>query len=323
MLYTDYEQTIKDEYASFLADHGLNGPEELNEALLKDPEHIIEICEKRHEDKILKIADTIASSGRRTVFISGPSSSGKTTFANRLESILDSRGTETLTVSMDDYYLSNEEMPLNMFGQPDFEAFDSIDHARLNSDIARLHRGEEVSLPGFDFETHKKIPHARTEHLEKNGILVVEGIHGLNPAVGTDIPRDECFRVFCCAVNAYSLNGINSSNTRLMRRMIRDFYHRNADYALTFRLWDGVEMGSRQNIYPFAPEADEWFNSACAYEYALYRKHLNRILPDDPEGMEYSEGVKRLRSLIADFADLDDSLVPEQSVLQEFLERQD
>lgn len=321
MLYTEYEQIIKEEYADFLSSNGLNGPGELNEAIVKEPERVISVCEERHTDKIRRIADTIVSSGRRTVFISGPSSSGKTTFASRLESLLEAKGRQTVTVSMDDYYLENEKMPLNMFGRPDFEAFDSIDHERLNLDIASLHRGEKTALPGFDFVTHERLPNARTEQLDGNGILVVEGIHGLNPSVGTGIPGEESFRVFCCAVNAYSLNGINSSNTRLMRRMVRDFYHRAADYALTFRLWDGVEMGSRQNIYPYAPNADSWFNSACAYEYSLYRKHLDRILPKDPEGMEYAEGVKRLRSLIADFTDLDDALVPEGSVLQEFLER--
>lgn len=318
MLYADLERTMIEEYRQFLSACGLLGREAMNEMAQKDPKGLVELCEKRQQRKIELIASRTAESGKTLVLISGPSSSGKTTFARRLERELAMRGKRIITVNMDDYYLDSEDMPLNREGGPDFEAFESLDHARLSEDIEGILRGEEVTLPGFDFINHVRTDSLRTVKRQEDEIVLVEGIHALNPALAPGA-QDDAMRIFISAVSSYSLNGVNSSNTRLLRRMIRDYYHRGADYVRTLQMWVEVEMGSRRNIYPYAGNCDMWFNSSCAYEYCLYGEHLDKILPENTRGAAYRLGIKRIRSIINGYTRMSSKYVPDTSVLNEFI----
>lgn len=318
MIYADLEKIMIDEYRQFLEACGLLGRDAMNTMARTDPKGLVELCEKRQQRKIEMIASRTAESDKSLVLISGPSSSGKTTFAHRLERELAMRGKRIITVNMDDYYLAAEDMPLNMEGKPDFEAFESLDYLRLSSDIEAILRGEEVSLPGFDFVKREKIDNFRSVQRREDEIILVEGIHALNPKLAPGA-KDDAVKIFVSAISSYSLNGINSSNTRLLRRMIRDYYHRGADYVRTLQMWIEVEMGSRKNIYPFAGDCDMWFNSSCAYEYCLYGEHLDRILPKGTRGAAYRMGIKRIRDIIDGYARMEPRYVPDTSVLNEFI----
>ncbi|MBO4359932.1 MAG: hypothetical protein J5822_03540 [Eubacteriaceae bacterium] len=320
MLYADLERIMIEEYRQFLSACGLLGREAMNEMAEKDPKGLVDLCEKRQQRKIELIASKTAESGRSLVLISGPSSSGKTTFAHRLERELAMRGKRIITVNMDDYYLDEKDMPLNMDGGPDFEAFESLDYRRLSSDLEGILRGEEVSLPGFDFVNRVRIGSSRTVRRQEDEIVLVEGIHALNPALAPNA-RDDAMKIFISAISSYSLNGINSSNTRLLRRLIRDYYHRGADYVRTLEMWIEVEMGSRRNIYPYAGDCDMWFNSSCAYEYCLYGEHLDRILPEKTRGVAYRQGIRRIREIINGYARMSARYVPDASVLNEFIKQ--
>ena len=283
---------------------------------------LIDICEERHARELARIADAIRGKNSRAVFIAGPSSSGKTTTAHKLQTYLDKIGIRAVSVSLDDYYLENDMMPKNAEGEPDFEALESIDYKRFNENLSDLTAGREAVMPEFSFTEKKVIPNARTLRLRENEIVIVEGIHALNPKLAEGIGEDEKFRLYCTALSVLNdENGerIPSHRVRQARRLVRDYYFRSSDYKITFGLWTNQETSAERNIYPYTDTADMIFNTSLMYELNVYRPHLLKILDGVEENYGFIGEVRYLQNLAEDLKTIDDAAVPDMSLVREFI----
>lgn len=292
---------------------GGNGPE------------LIRISEALHEKKIAQIADMIYANRERArvVLIAGPSSSGKTTFIQRLAIQLRVLGLRPITISLDDYFVPREKTPRGEDGKPDFEALAAIDLDLFNRQLLMLLRGEEVVVPRYDFIQGRPAANGRRLRLaERDGIILVEGIHGLNESLTPAIPREEKFKIYVSALTQLNLdhhNRIPTTDTRIIRRIVRDHKFRGHSALQTIRLWPGVRRGEERNIFPFQEEADVMFNSALPYELAVLRPFAEPLLREiGPEVEEYSE-AKRLLKFLSYFLPLDTAEVPANSILREFI----
>lgn len=284
---------------------------------------VIAIAEALHEKKIAQIADMIAASdNKRLVLIAGPSSSGKTTFAQRLSVQLRVNGLKPVAISIDDFFKDRKDTPLDEYGEYDFETIDSIDIVTFNDVIMRLLAGEEAELPTFNFHTGNREWRGKKLKISEDQVLVVEGIHGLNETLTKYIPKEQKFKIYISALTHLSIddhNRIPTSDLRLIRRIVRDFQFRSADALSTIKRWDSVRRGEDKYIYPFQEEADIMFNSSLVYELAV----LNQIaLPQlekiDNSVPEYIE-AKRLTKFLQYFLDADAEAVPSNSILREFI----
>ena len=283
---------------------------------------LISVCEERHEHELADIASAIRQRGSRAVFIAGPSSSGKTTTALKLQSHLKMLNINAVSVSLDDYYMENELMPKNAAGEPDFEALESIDYRRFNENLADLTAGREVIMPEFSFTRKKVIPEAKKMKLRENEIVIVEGIHALNPKLAENIGENEKFRLYCTALSTLkdkSGERIPSHMVRLTRRLVRDYYFRSSDYRITFALWPNQEISAERNIYPYADSADVVFNSSLLYELNVYREHLLKVLDGAGGDYEFIEDVQYLRNLAKSLKTISGADVPELSLIHEFI----
>ena len=284
---------------------------------------IINLCEIYHEQRISEIAETIHGDVKiRLVLISGPSGSGKTSFAAKLRLHLRVLGTDAVSISLDDYFKNIEDMPIGADGKYDFESFESIDYPLLNRHIGELIRGREVSMPIFDFNSDGSVPNARRLQLKENEIIIIEGIHALNEKIAENISGEQKFRVYCSALNALETdegNRIRSSSTRLMRRLVRDFYFRNTKADFTFELWPNVEKSAEVNIYPYTDSADKIFNSSIPYEYSVYKKHLERVFDNIVLCEEHEKLKNEVMSIVDKFYVTDESKVWQTSIIREFI----
>ena len=283
---------------------------------------LIGICEERHARELVNIAEAIREKGSRAVFIAGPSSSGKTTTALKLQMYLNTIGIHAVPISLDDYYIDIAAMPKNSEGKPDYEALESIDYRRFNENLAELAAGGETVMPGFNFTQRKVIPEARKLKLRENEIVIVEGIHALNPKLADNIGENEKFRLYCTALSALNdENGerIPSHKVRQARRLVRDYYFRSSDYKITFGLWQNQETSAERNIYPYADTADVVFNSSLAYELNVYRRHLLKVLDGAAEDYEFIGEARYLQRLAETLKTIDDEAVPELSLIREFI----
>ena len=283
---------------------------------------LIKICEERHARGLSDIAKTIAERNNRAVFIAGPSSSGKTTTALKLQMYLETLGIRAVPISLDDYYIENDLMPKNAAGEPDFEALESIDYRRFNENLADLTAGREVIMPEFSFTKKKIIPEARKLKLSENEIVIVEGIHALNPKLAANIGENEKFRLYCTALSVICDERgerIPSHKVRQSRRLVRDYYFRSSDYKITFGLWQNQETSAERNIYPFADMADAVFNSSLLYELNVYRPHLMKVLDGVEDKYEFIGEVRYLKTLAESLKTIDDNAVPEMSLIREFI----
>ena len=283
---------------------------------------LIGICEKRHERSFEEMAAQIARRGSRAVFIAGPSASGKTTTARRLQNKLNALGINAVSISLDDYYKEIPDMPLNAEGEPDYEALESIDYKRFNENIADLASGREAVMPHFDFTHRKAIHDARRLKLDDNELVIVEGIHGLNPRLADNIGDNVKFRIYCtalCALDDADGERIPSHKLRMARRLVRDYYFRSSDYRVTFDLWTNQETSAERNIYPYSDAADVIFNSSLIYELNVYRPHLLKVLSDVDDDYEFADEARYLLRLAKSLAPLDESAVPEASLAREFI----
>ena len=286
---------------------------------------LIQVAEGLHEKKIVEIADLIATRRKqlRLVLISGPSSSGKTTTTKRLEIQLRVNGIEPLTLNMDNYYLDPEHTPRHPDGTYDFEHIEALDLELLTEHLQRIIGGERVDTPVFDFRNHRRHPEkVRTIDLQPNQVLLMEGIHALNPLISERVPRPAKFKLFVSALTQLSVdehNRIFTSDTRLLRRIVRDRLFRNYGADDTIRMWDSVRRGERRWIFPFQEDADMLFNSALIYEQAVLTTYARRFLPEVPrESPSYME-VDRLRQFVDFFIPILPDEVPPTSVLREFI----
>lgn len=285
---------------------------------------VIAIAEALHEKKIGFIADEICKDkDRNIVLIAGPSSSGKTTFANRLSVQLRVNGKRPIAISVDDYFVDRDKTPLNIDGTPNFEALEAIDIKAFNMDLVSLLEGKEIELPKFNFFTGKSERSGKFVRVDRDHPILIEGIHGLNPSLTANIPEKNKYKIYISALtqlNIDSHNRISTTDTRLIRRIVRDVKFRGNDILRTFELWNGVRAGEEEYIFPFQEEADIMFDSALVYELAVLKKHIVPLLATiDNSSIYYSEAKKLLRFLEY-FKDIDDEeAIPPNSILREFI----
>ena len=275
------------------------------------------------EKKIAKIADEIIKNNNiKLITIAGPSSSGKTTFSKRLELQLKINGLKPVTISVDNYFVEREETPLDENGKYDFECIEAIDTKLLNEDIIKLLNGEEIQAPTFNFHTGRKEYRGNTMKLAKDEVLVMEGIHCLNDNLTYLIPKEQKYKIYISALTVLNIdyyNRISTTDTRLIRRIVRDNQFRGYSAEHTLEMWESVKKGELKNIFKFQEQADIMFNSSLIYELAVLKKYaiplLNQISPKSPT---YSE-AKRILSLLKYFKDIPDDNIPSQSLLREFI----
>ena len=281
------------------------------------------LAEALHEKKISQIADMISKNPeKKIILIAGPSSSGKTTFAKRLGIQLKIDGIMPKTISVDNYFVEREHTPIDENGKPDFEALNAVDLELLNKHLSQLLNGEEVELPTFNFKTGHKEYLGNKMKLEKDEVLVMEGIHCLNDQLTPSIPKDQKFKIYISALTVLNIdyyNRISTTDTRIIRRIARDSKFRGYDAKHTLAAWASVSAGEEKNIFPYQEDADVMFNSSLVYELNVLREDVLPLLKDiTPEDEEYSE-AKRLCEFLKYFEPIDISYVPQNSLLQEFL----
>lgn len=285
---------------------------------------IIKISEALHEKKIAEIANLIHDRREmvKIVLIAGPSASGKTTFSKRLMVQLAVNGLKPTMISLDDYFVDREKTPKDKHGEYDFEALEAIDIKFFNQQLKQLFNSENVELPKFNFTVGKKFPSGKKLQLGPGSILVVEGIHGMNPNLIPHINPENTFKIFLSALTQISIddqNHISTTDNRMIRRMIRDSKYRNYSASDTIRRWPSVRAGEDKNIFPYQENADVMFNSALIYELAVLKKYAEPLLKSVPEiQSEFSES-NRLLKFLSYFKAIDDAEIPPTSVLREFL----
>ena len=305
---------------------GLSNVGQLNKVIRKGRiSDLVVVAEALQEKNIARIADEIAErykNGVRIVLVSGPSSSGKTTFTKRLQIQLVINYLKPLAISLDDYFVNRERTPLDENGEYDFESLHALDLPYLNSDLEALLRGDEVELPRFIFETGEREKSGHKIRLEKGSILILEGIHALNPGLTGMIPDSAKYKAYVSALTTISLddhNWVPTTDNRLIRRIIRDHNYRGHSVAATIARWRSVRNGEDKWIFPYQENADATFNSAMLYELAALRYNAERILMEVlPNQPEYGEAV-RLMKFLSYFNYLNESELPRTSLLREFL----
>ena len=297
----------------------------LNDAIVENRfKDLINVAEALHEKKIAQIADLIANSQekKRLVLIAGPSSSGKTTFAQRLSVQLKVNGLRPISISIDDYFKNRDDTPLDEHGEFDFETVEAIDIVTFNDVMARLIRGELVEVPTYNFQMGMREWKGKKLKIDEDQIVIIEGIHGLNEILTQYIPKEKKFKVYISALTHLSIddhNRIPTSDLRLIRRIVRDFQFRGTDALSTIKRWDSVRRGEDKFIYPFQEEADVMFNSSLVYELCVLKNialpQLLKIKNDVPEYIE----AKRLVKFLNYFLPVEVDGIPNNSILQEFL----
>ncbi len=285
---------------------------------------VIKISEALHEKKIAEIANMIylLDGDLKVVLVSGPSASGKTTFSKRLGVQLAVNGLRPYMISLDDYFVDRERTPVDEFGEYDFESIDAIDIEYFNNQLLELLEGKEIELPGFDFQIGKRKASGKKLKLEHGDILVVEGIHGMNPDLLTHIDRKYTFNIFISALTQISFDEhthISTADNRLLRRIIRDSKYRGYPAWETLKRWPSVRRGEEKNIFPYQENADVMFNSATLYELAVLKKYAEPILKNVPENRDEYIEANRLLKFLSWFKQIDDSEIPPTSLLREFL----
>jgi len=285
---------------------------------------LIHVSEALHEKKIAYIADEIKNnaSNIKVVLISGPSSSGKTTFAHRLAIHLRVNGLKPVTISLDDYFVNRDLTPRDEDGNYDFEALEAIDIDLFNDHLLRLIHGEEVEIPIFNFHTGYREAHGRKLKLQENQIIIVEGIHGLNEKLTSAVDHKNKYKIYVSALTQLSLdnyNPISTTDTRLIRRLVRDYHFRSSSAQKTLEMWPSVRRGEIKNIFPFQEEADIMFNSALLYELAVLKNYALPLLESiDPSTEEYSE-ARKLIDFLSYFLSISPDTVPPTSIIREFI----
>ena len=285
--------------------------------------NLIMLEEALHEKKIAQIADKIAQKRDvKMVLIAGPSSSGKTTFAQRLGLQLKINGLKPVTISVDNYFVERPDTPRDENGEYDFENIEAIDLELFNNHLTALLNGETIECPEFDFSVGTKKYKGKTMHLAKDEILVIEGIHCLNDKLTAQIPKENKYKVYISdltVLNMDRLNRISTTDTRLIRRIVRDFQFRNYSASHTLNSWPKVNRGERKNIFPYQETADSIFNTSLIYEIAALKNIAMPLLQEIPKDKrEHAEAV-RLINILKYFESIPSEYIPANSLLKEFL----
>jgi len=314
-----------DEYEDVHKILGVNTLYRLNTIIKKDKiKDYILLDEALHEKKIAGIADNIAKNkDLKVVLIAGPSSSGKTTFAKRLALQLRINGLKPKTISVDNYFVERKNTPVDENGDYDFENIKAIDTDLLNNDLLKLLNGEEIKAPIFDFHTgSKKYSDENTMRLEEDEILIMEGIHCLNDELTYLIPKKQKFKIYISCLTVLNIdyyNRISTTDSRLIRRIVRDYQFRGYSAMHTLKMWQSVNNGEAKNIFPYQEEADLMFNSSLIYELSVLKNYAMPLLKEiSQEEKEFSE-AKRLYSMLSYFEPISEKDVPSNSLLREFI----
>lgn len=280
------------------------------------------VQEALQEKKIAEIAETIKQQDKKIVLIAGPSSSGKTSFSHRLSIQLRAMGMRPHPIAMDNYFVDRKYTPRDADGNFDFECIEALDVKQFNQDMLHLLQGEEVPMPTFNFLVGEREYRGDTLKLYDNDVLVIEGIHGLNPVVSEQLPDDSKFRIYISALTQLNVdehNRIATTDGRLIRRIVRDARTRGHNAQKTIAMWDSVRRGEERNIFPYQEEADVMFNSALIYELSVIKPYVEpllfAILKDAPEYQE----AKRLLKFLDYFLAVGSETIPNNSILREFV----
>ncbi|MHC1724113.1 MAG: nucleoside kinase [Aminipila sp.] len=284
---------------------------------------LIQLSEALHEKKVAELADLIKKEKKRIILIAGPSSSGKTTFANRLLIQLKVNGLKPLYMGTDDYFVERESTPLDENGEPNFEDLEAIDIQLFNANMNSLLAGEVVDLPSFDFLVGHKIFGRRKMKITTDQPIIIEGIHALNKELTALIPDAEKFKIYISPLTQLNIdehNRIPTTDARMIRRMVRDYNFRGHSAKSTINAWPKVRAGEDKNVFPFSNEADAFFNSVHLYEISVLKKYAEPLLKEiKKEDSEYSEAVRLLKFLNFFEAIEDDSIIANNSILREFI----
>lgn len=315
------------QYQSWVEIMGVPTVGQLNSKVLAgDASELIKIAEAFHENKLAQVAGCVAEANRergvRLVLISGPSSSGKTTFAKRLGVQLRVLGLNPVLISLDDYFVDREKTPRDENGEYDYEALEAIDLEQFNDHLKRLERGESVDIPRYDFISGTRQWHDNPLQLDERSVLIVEGIHGLNPALTPGVPESRKFKIYVSCFTSVALDNVSriaTSDNRLLRRLTRDYRTRGNDALSTLARWESVRRGEEKHIFPYQENADVMFNSSLFYEISVLRRFAEPILREVPDTVpEYGE-AKRMLKFLDNFIPISSEEIPPTSLLREFI----
>lgn len=315
------------QYQSWVEIMGVPTVGQLNSKVLAgDASELIKIAEAFHENKLAQVAGCVAEANRergvRLVLISGPSSSGKTTFAKRLGVQLRVLGLNPVLISLDDYFVDREKTPRDEKGEYDYEALEAIDLEQFNDHLKRLERGESVDIPRYDFISGTRQWHDNPLQLDERSVLIVEGIHGLNPALTPGVPESRKFKIYVSCFTSVALDNVSriaTSDNRLLRRLTRDYRARGNDALSTLARWESVRRGEEKHIFPYQENADVMFNSSLFYEISVLRRFAEPILREVPDTVpEYGE-AKRMLKFLDNFIPISPEEIPPTSLLREFI----
>lgn len=313
-----------DEYEEVHKALNVNTLYKLNQIIKsKNIKDYILMDEALHEKKIAKIADEISSNKKiKVILIAGPSSSGKTTFAKRLELELRLNGIKPKTISVDNYFVERKDTPKDENGEYDFEAIEAIDTKLLNNDLIKLLSGEEIKMPTFNFHTGTKEYKGNTMKLAEDEVLIMEGIHCLNDKLTFLIPKDQKFKIYISCLTVLNIdyyNRISTTDTRLIRRIVRDNQFRGYSALHTLKMWPSVNKGEAKNIFAYQEEANVMFNSSLIYELSALKDYAIPLLKEiGQENTEYSE-AKRIISMLEYFESIPTEYILKNSLLREFI----
>ena len=303
---------------------GISTVGDFNEAVSKRlATDLVNVSEALQEKKISQIADTIAANDKvRVVLIAGPSSSGKTTFCKRLSVQLLACGIKPIQISLDDYFVNRADTPKDEKGELDYESLYSLNIPLINEQFNALFRGEEVELPKYNFQTGVSEKSGKRLKMSEHNILIVEGIHALNPHLTQQIPDEKKFKIYASALTTILLddhNYIPTTDNRLLRRIVRDYKYRGCSAKDTIHRWPSVRAGENKWIFPYQEEADVMFNTAMLFELAVIKQQAIEILEQVPENCEEYAEAYRLRKFLRYFSPLSNKNLPPTSLLREFL----
>ena len=285
---------------------------------------MIKISEALHEKKISQIADKIKARRKKVkvILIAGPSSSGKTTFSKRLAIQLMVNGIKPVNLSLDNYFVNRELTPRDEKGEYDYESIDALDIATLTDNVQRLMKGAEVEIPKFSFETGQRYYDGEKLKISKENVIIVEGIHGLNPKLTQLLPPEALFKIFVSALTSISIdnhNLINPTDNRLLRRMVRDYKYRNYSALDTLKRWESVLLGEQKHIVPYQEEADSMFNSALIYELGALKTQAEPLLREVTQQHPEHSKALRLLKFFSYIRAVPTREIPPTSIIREFL----
>lgn len=300
---------------------------DLNQAVLRgDTEMLIEVAEAMHDKLLGRISDDIMrrhrAGGASIVLLAGPSSSGKTTTCKRLAVQLMTNMMQPKMISLDDYFVNRVDTPRDAEGNYDYESLYALDLKRFNSDLNALLRGEEINLPTYSFERGERVEVPRPLHLEQDDVLLIEGIHGLNPELTAGIPADRIYKIYVSALTSLRVddhNWIPTTDNRLLRRMVRDSKYRGTSPEQTLLRWPSVRRGEEKWIFPYQENADATFNSSLIFELGVMKDYLEPLLTGVPESCPCYGEAQRLAQFLGCFLSIPADQVPANSLLREFL----